>query len=76
VHWIESDNAYPFFVVTRHADVLEVENNHQIFLNEPKSVLGSKEADDQRVAMVGHLIKSLIAMDGDEHKAHRDAVRH
>jgi cytochrome P450 len=76
VHWVESPSVYPFYVVTRHADVLEVEHHHEVFLNEPRSVLGSKGADDARVAMGGHLIKSLIAMDGEEHKAHRDVVRH
>lgn len=76
VHWVESPNAYPFYVVTRHADLMEVELNHEVFLNEPRSVLASKEADDNRAEMGGHLIKSLISMDGTEHKAHRDVLRH
>ncbi len=72
VHWVEHPNFNPFWVVSRHADVMEVERNHEQFLNGPRGILGSKVADEQRLASGEHRITSLVVMDGPEHKAHRD----
>ncbi|MEZ5226278.1 MAG: cytochrome P450 [Acidimicrobiales bacterium] len=72
VHWVEHPNVHPFWIVSKHADVMEVERHHEQFLNEPRGILGSKKADDQRAASGDHRIKSLVVMDGPEHKAHRD----
>lgn len=74
IHWVDSEKAYPFYVISRHADVHEIEMHHTEFINEPRSVLSTREGDDAREAMGGHIVKSLISMDGDEHKAHRDLV--
>lgn len=74
VHWVEAPQVNPFWLITKHSDIMEVERHHQELLNEPRAILGSKEADDMREASGGHLVKSLITMDGAEHKAHRDLV--
>jgi cytochrome P450 len=60
-----------FWAITKHADVMEVERNPAIFTNEPEPVLtpltsGSAAADSP--------VKTLIQMDGGEHKAHRGIV--
>ena len=50
VYWVgDSEFCYPFYAITKHADVLEIETRNDIFLNEPRPVLGAKEADDRRV---------------------------
>ncbi len=72
VHWVEHPSFNPFWVVSRHTDVLEVERHHEDFLNGPRGILGSKKADDDRAASGEHRITSLVVMDGPEHKAHRD----
>jgi cytochrome P450 len=63
---------YPeFWAITKHADVMEIERNPEIFTNSPIPVLTPK-------ANVGDMmdapVKTLIQMDGDEHKAHRNIV--
>ncbi|MCP3939710.1 MAG: cytochrome P450 [Actinomycetia bacterium] len=72
VHWVDHPDFNPFWVVSKHADVMEIEMHNEGFLNEPRGILGPKEADLQRVERGGQFIKSLVVMDGPEHKAHRD----
>jgi cytochrome P450 len=71
VHWVEHPDFNPFYVLTKHADVLDVELHHNEFLNAPRAILGNKEADANR-ALQGHLVKSLVQMDDPEHRDHRN----
>jgi cytochrome P450 len=71
IHRVEHPDFNPFYVLTRHADVLEVELHNNQFLNAPRAILGTKEADAMR-AMQGHLVKSLVQMDDPEHRSHRN----
>ena len=71
VHWVEHPDVNPFYVLTKHADVLDVELHPNEFLNAPRAILGDKKADEMR-AMQGHLVKSLVQMDDPEHRLHRN----
>lgn len=71
VQWVEHPDFNPFYVLTKHADVLDVELHPTEFLNAPRAILGNKEADANR-AMQGHLVKSLVQMDDPEHRLHRN----
>ena len=57
----------PFWAITRHADVLEVELHNNIFLNEPRPVLVTAEAD-ARTAERGNMLRTLIHVDDPEHR--------
>jgi cytochrome P450 len=70
VHWVEHPNFNPFYLVTKHADVLDIELHPTEFLNAPRAILGTREADANR-ELQGHLVKSLVQMDDPEHRAHR-----
>lgn len=71
VHLVEGDGfCYPFYAITKHADVLEIETHHDIFLNEPRPVLGETAADDRRRDQ-GDMLRTLIHMDEPDHKAYR-----
>jgi cytochrome P450 len=63
---------YPeFWAITRHADVMEIERNPEIFTNAPIPALAPKANE----AAAGETpVKTLIQMDGDEHKANRHIV--
>ena len=41
VHWVDVDHFNPFRVLTKYADVSEVEAQPALFLNEPRAVLGT-----------------------------------
>ena len=60
-----------FWAITKHDDVMEIERNPELFTNAPIPVL----APSSRVAAMGETpVKTLIQMDGDQHKAHRNIV--
>jgi cytochrome P450 len=71
VQWVEHETVNPFYVLTKHADILDVELHHNEFLNAPRAILGDKAADAQR-ELQGHLVKSLVQMDDPEHRDHRN----
>src|SRR3974390_2584978 len=60
-----------FWAVTTHADVMEVERNPEVFTNAPMPVLTPNSHVD---AAAEAPVKTLIQMDGDEHKANRNVV--
>ncbi|MCZ8019374.1 cytochrome P450 [Novosphingobium sp.] len=68
----------PFWVVTRHADIKEIERQPNIFHNGDKSTFLSPRDGQERVKMLTggepNLIRSLVSVDGDEHKALRSVV--
>ena len=65
----------PFWVVTRHADILEVERQNELFHNGDRStILTTIEADKKVREMMGgspHLVRSLVQMDNPDHMAYR-----
>lgn len=68
----------PFWVVSRHADIKEIERQPNLFHNGDKSTFLSPREGVERVkALTGgepNLIRSLVSVDGDEHKALRGVV--
>jgi cytochrome P450 len=66
---VRADGYIPFRAVTRHADVDEIERNHDLFHNTMDSVLASEAETAHRRLMP--VIKTLIHMDGREHREHR-----
>ncbi|MFC5751604.1 cytochrome P450 [Actinomadura rugatobispora] len=73
VHWVEPDGYHPFWAITRHADVLEIERNHQIFLNAPRPQLLPSAVEDEieRQAEQGLGLRTLIHMDDPDHRVIR-----
>ena len=70
VHWVEGVGYHPFWAITKHADVLEIEKQHDLFLNAPRPVLVPAEADDRRAAQ-GDVLRTLIHMDDPDHRVFR-----
>jgi len=70
VHLVEAPGFVPFWAVTRHEHVAEVERQHDKFWNTMDSVLFPAASPLQR-ADLGVEIKSLVHMDGVEHRAYR-----
>ena len=70
IHWVEHPDFNPFHIVTKHADVLEIELHPEQFLNAPRCIMGNRQAD-QMLQMQGHIVKSLVQMDDPEHRLHR-----
>lgn len=78
--YIQADDYAPFWLVTRHADIMAIERNAKRFINEPRQALlplsyeamtkkasGGKETKD--------FMRNLILMDGAEHLAYREITQ-
>lgn len=65
----------PFWVISRHADILEVERQNDLFHNGDRAtMLTNKEADTKVREMMGgspHLVRSLVQMDNPDHMNYR-----
>jgi cytochrome P450 len=68
---IEVDDFDPFWAVTRHADVIEIERQPERFPNTPESVLmpAAMKASNGGPPVP---VKTLINMDGEQHRAYRN----
>jgi cytochrome P450 len=65
-------DGYPaFWAITTHADVMTIERNPETFTNAPLPVLAPQA---NLAAAAEPPVKTLIQMDGDQHKAHRNIV--
>jgi cytochrome P450 len=68
VSWVDVPGYRPFWAVTKHADVMDIERANTLFTNSPRPVLTTAEGDDQQAA-IG--VKTLIHLDDPEHRAVR-----
>jgi cytochrome P450 len=62
-----------FWAITRHADVMEIERNPEIFTNAPVPTL-TPRVQSQGAGAAAPPVKTLIQMDGQEHRANRNIV--
>ena len=60
----------PFWAVTKHADVIEIERQHTLFRNDPRPILDSA-VNDKRVEEQGHVLDTLVHIDDPRHRALR-----
>ena len=67
---VESARYRPFWAITRHADVLDVERDHEHFRNAPRPVLVREELE-ARAEASGQVLRTLIHMDDPDHRAIR-----
>ncbi len=68
VSWVDVPGYRPFWAITKHADVMDIERANTVFTNSPRPVLTTAEGDDQQAA-IG--VKTLIHLDDPEHRAIR-----
>jgi cytochrome P450 len=67
---VEAEGYTPFWAVTRFEDVFKVSLDNETFLNTRNSVLGP-DLQFEMLGAMGIEPKTLIHMDGDEHRDHR-----
>jgi cytochrome P450 len=67
---VETERFSTFWALTRHADVMEIERQNDIFHNTETSVLQPKEVFEARKGR-GPSLRTLINMDGKDHKDYR-----
>ncbi len=77
VHWTEPEGYRPFWTVSRHADIIEIERQSRRFLNEPRLALIPAEVEAQILARTGrhYTIRSLVNMDDPDHRVFRELTQ-
>jgi cytochrome P450 len=68
VSWVDVPDYRPFWAITKHADVMDIERANTVFTNSPRPVLATIEGDEQQAA-IG--VSTLIHMDDPQHRAVR-----
>jgi cytochrome P450 len=73
VCWVDVPDYRPFWAITKHADVMEIERANDLFINEPRPVLATADADDfaREQLDAGMGLRTLIHMDDPQHRVVR-----
>lgn len=62
VSWVDVPNYGPFWAITKHADLLDIERDHKLFTNAPRPILASREHEPLITSG-----RTLIHIDDPEH---------
>ena len=46
VAWVDNPPYRPFWAITKHADIMAIERDNDLFLSAPRPLLATAEADD------------------------------
>jgi cytochrome P450 len=70
VSWVEAEGYRPFWAITKHADVMDIERQNDLFTNDPRPLLTIAAADDALRAQMeaGIGLRTLIHMDDPHHR--------
>ncbi len=70
VSWVDAPPYREFWAITKHADIMDIERQNELFTNSPRPLLTIAAVDDvlraQLEAGVG--LRTLIHMDGPQHR--------
>jgi hypothetical protein len=78
VVWIDQAPYRPFWALTRHADISEIEKQNTLFINEPRQNLVPKEVEDATLAVLGKrtaAVRTIIDMDEPDHRKYRSVTQ-
>ena len=65
VAYVDTPGYRPFWAITRHADILAIERENDLFINAPRPVLMPAE---QEQLQASHGVRTLIHMDDPQHR--------
>lgn len=68
VSWVEVPGYKPFWAITKHADVMDIERQNMQFTNWPRPVLTTAEGDELQAAAG---VRTLIHLDDPQHRVVR-----
>ena len=73
VSYVDRPPFRPFWAITKHADVMEIERANNLFISEPRPLLAPAEADDLARSLLdsGMGLRTLVHMDDPQHRVVR-----
>jgi cytochrome P450 len=70
VAWVDNPPYRPFWAITKHADIMAIERDNELFISGPRPLLAPSDAEDllqaQQDAGIG--LRTLIHMDDPHHR--------
>ncbi len=78
--YVQAEGYAPFWLVTRHADLMAIERDAAQFINEPRQAILPLAYEQMARAAAGgldtkDLMRNLVLMDGKEHLAYREITQ-
>ncbi|ORW02581.1 cytochrome P450 [Mycobacterium kyorinense] len=73
VSYVDCPPYRPFWAITKHADIMDIERDNNLWINEPRPLLATAEQDDFARAQLdsGMGLRTLIHMDDPQHRVVR-----
>lgn len=70
VAWVDNAPYRPFWAITKHADIMAIERDNNLFISEPRPLLATAAADDlaREQLEAGMGLRTLIHMDDPHHR--------
>lgn len=70
VAWVDNPPYRPFWAITKHADIMAIERDNNLFVSEPRPLLMQADAEDllKAQAEAGMGLRTLIHMDDPHHR--------
>ncbi|OBI85660.1 cytochrome P450 [Mycobacterium asiaticum] len=70
VAWVDHSPYHPFWAITKHADIMAIERDNDLFISAPRPLLTPAKADDLRRAQeaAGTGMRTLVQMDDPHHR--------
>ncbi|CAM5741340.1 cytochrome P450 [Mycolicibacterium aubagnense] len=70
VAWVDNPPYRPFWAITKHADIMVIERDNNLFVSEPRPLLMQADAEDllKAQAEAGMGLRTLIHMDDPHHR--------
>ena len=70
VSWVDEPGYRPFWAITKHADVMEIERQNDLFTNDPRPLLLQADLDEKLLAdrRSGIGLSTLIHIDDPHHR--------
>ena len=78
VSWVEPDQYRPFWAITKHEDIIEIEKQNELFINDPRTTLMDIPTEDAIKEFTGGshlLVRSLVHMDNPDHQLYRSLTQ-
>ena len=78
VSWVEPNQFRPFWAITKHEDIIEIEKQNELFINDPRTTLMDIPTEDAIKEFTGGshlLVRSLVHMDNPDHQLYRSLTQ-
>ncbi len=78
VAWIDQAPYRPFWALTKHTDISEIEKQNTLFINEPRQNFVPKDVEDFTIAAMGKrtaAVRTIIDMDEPDHRKYRSVTQ-